>query len=375
MSSTTYRFIQPLDVLFLRGNKLFGDPGSHGESLVPPWPSVAAGALRSLMLSDSGMDLAAFAAGRQSHPELGTPQAPGSFALTDFTLARRDARGQLETLHPLPADLVVSQDASAGLRVQRLQPHEPAPGLLSSAPLAQWPLLAQADRSKASSGLWLSTAGWAAYLAGRLPTLQQLVGSEQLWRIDNRVGVGLDPSTRRAADGQLFSAQAVAFRPEVGFLAAVRGATLPEHGMLRLGGDGRGAALQTIAYQPPKADLADLCGARRCRIVLTSPGLFAGGWLPPGVDGERRIRLPGFSARLACAAVPRAEIVSGWDLAQRQPKSAQRVAPTGSVYWLDELDATPQALGNLAEQGLWAAADENPQRRAEGFNRFSFAAW
>ena len=31
-------FIEPLDVLVLRGNKLFGDPGSYGESLVPPWP-------------------------------------------------------------------------------------------------------------------------------------------------------------------------------------------------------------------------------------------------------------------------------------------------------------------------------------------------
>ena len=37
------RFIEPLDVLFLRGNKLFGDPGSHGESLVPPWPSLTTG--------------------------------------------------------------------------------------------------------------------------------------------------------------------------------------------------------------------------------------------------------------------------------------------------------------------------------------------
>ncbi len=36
--STQTTFIEPLDVLFLRGNKLFGDPGSHGESLIPPWP-------------------------------------------------------------------------------------------------------------------------------------------------------------------------------------------------------------------------------------------------------------------------------------------------------------------------------------------------
>ncbi|MDY6813388.1 MAG: type III-B CRISPR module-associated Cmr3 family protein, partial [Pseudomonadota bacterium] len=58
---STSVFIEPLDVLFLRGNKLFGDPGSYGEALIPPWPSIAAGALRSRMLADDGTDLTAFA--------------------------------------------------------------------------------------------------------------------------------------------------------------------------------------------------------------------------------------------------------------------------------------------------------------------------
>ena len=48
------RFIEPLDVLFLRGNQLFGEPGSYGEALMPPWPSVAAGALRTRILADDG---------------------------------------------------------------------------------------------------------------------------------------------------------------------------------------------------------------------------------------------------------------------------------------------------------------------------------
>ena len=52
-SSSTALFIEPLDVLILRGNKLFADAGSHGEALMPPWPSVAAGALRSRMLIDA----------------------------------------------------------------------------------------------------------------------------------------------------------------------------------------------------------------------------------------------------------------------------------------------------------------------------------
>jgi CRISPR-associated protein Cmr3 len=67
--------------------------------------------------------------------------------------------------------------------------------------------------------------------------------------------------------------------------------------------------------------------------------------------------------------------VSGWDLAQRQPKPAMRAAPAGSVYWLDQLETTPSALRKLAESGLWTDESDNLQRRAEGFNRFSFAAW
>jgi CRISPR-associated protein Cmr3 len=109
--------------------------------------------------------------------------------------------------------------------------------------------------------------------------------------------------------------------------------------------------------------------------VLTTPGLLAQGWRLPGVDEAQRLAWPGLTARLACAAVARADVVSGWDLAGRQPKPAERVAPAGSVYWLDDLDTTPEALGKLAEQGLWFDAEHNAQRRAEGFNRFTFAAW
>lgn len=372
---TTYRFIEPLDVLFLRGNKLFGDPGSHGESLVPPWPSVAAGALRSLMLAADGIDLAAFARGAVTHPTLGTPAAPGSFALTGFDLARCIEGGTIETLHALPADLVLARDGGDPLHLARLQPHAPAVGLASSAPLAMWPVLAEAGRSKPVSGYWLTQAGWAAYLAGHTPATGQLISASDLWKLDARIGIGLDAATRSAADGKLFTAQAVAFTHGVGFLAAVRGAEPPTSGMLRFGGDGRAAALHAAKHAPPQPDLEAIAHARRCRIVLTTPGLFAQGWLPPGVDGEHRLSLLGITGHLLCAAVPRAEVVSGWDLARAQPKAAERVAPSGSVYWLDELDASAEQLRKLAEHGLWSDAHQNAARRAEGFNRFTFAAY
>lgn len=374
-------FLEPLDVLFLRGNKLFGDAGSYGESLVPPWPSVAAGAIRSRMLADAKLDLAAFARGEVEHPELGTPAAPGSFVVTAFHLARRGADGSVELLVAPPADLVVSEDEG------RVETCTLAPiavnAVAASALLPLLSVLAEPKRNKPASGWWLTEAGWRAYLSGKTPTPDQLVRASDLWAIDARVGVGLDADMRRASDGKLFTVQAVAMHAGVGFLAVVSGATPPANGCVRLGGDGRAAAVSTLDKTLPESDYAAIVQARRCRLVLTTPGLFAGGWLPTGTevdrrreDGALRFELAGVAGWIVCAAVPRAETVSGWDLARRQPKPAERVAPAGSVYWLELDEGVPaEALGKLAAVGLWREPCEDAGRRAEGFNRFIFAAY
>lgn len=408
MSAAEYRFLEPLDVLFLRGNKLFGDPGSFGDALIPPWPSVAAGALRSQMLADEGVDLAAFARGEIHHPALGTPAKPGAFIVTTFQLARRHGDGRIEALFQIPADLVVSESSDGTPSIRALTPSLLPKGISSSAPLPLLPVLAETERSKPASGYWLTESGWKRYLAGETPTPDDLVKSSELWRIDPRVGVGLDAASRRAADGRLFSVQAVAMvqrghrigtdnesgKPivanhDVGFLVGVAGANPPKDGTLRLGGDGRAAAIHGADNAPSEPDYAALALNRRCRLALSTPGIFGSlrpsgqgmtaGWLPTGVtktaEGEFRFDLHGVKGRLVCAAVPRAEVVSGWDLAQWQPKSARRAAPTGSVWWLDELEATPEALRKLAERGLWNEPCEDAARRAEGFNRICFAAY
>lgn len=374
MSAVEYRFIEPLDVLFLRGNKLFGDPGSYGECLIPPWPSVAAGAIRSRMLVDDAVDLAAFGRSQIEHPTLGTPAKPGSFTLAGCYMARRQD-GKMQILLPPPADLVISKARSGALEVKRLSPQ--VISLQSSFPLAMLPLLAQgAERSKPESGYWLTQEGWEAYLQGQVPAVEQLVHSSNLWSFDVRVGIGMSAATRSVEEGKLFSAQAVAMQPGVGFVAGVSGAQTPKDGLLRLGGDGRAATIEQADINLPQPDYQAIASARRCRVVLTSPGLFPEGWKLPGTDADNRVALSGgIKARLVSAAVPRAETLSGWDLAKSRPKPAQRVAPTGSVYWLDEMQATPEALGKLVENGLWGEQCEDPARRAEGFNRVSLAVW
>lgn len=389
-----YRFIEPLDVLYLRGNKLFGDAGSYGEALMPPWPSLAAGALRSRMLADHGIDLAAFAQARERLPDLsdvlhvclGTPQKPGDFRVSLFTLAYRE-KDRVQPCFPLPADVVVT--AKALDNATYLQPIAPHPALSSSYPLPQAPLLRAADPAKPQSNLWLNSAGLGAYLNGEKLGKDHLLRGSELWQFDHRLGIALNGAQRTVAKGMLYTAQTVALNRrdgrgqgrDVGFLVGVDGATglLPEKGLLRFGGDGRGAALQVVPSKNllPVPDWQRIKRERRFRLILATPGLFTDGWRLPGLDADDLWRGPdGCTARLVAAAVHRADTVSGWDVAQRQPKSAQRVAPVGSVYWFDDFQGKTETLNKLAADGFWAIGDySDPSRRAEGFNNLLIAAW
>lgn len=387
---TEYRFIEPLDVLFLRGNRLFGDGSAGGDAVMPPMPSVVAGALRSRMLVSAGVDLAAFGRGEASLPPgldqaLGSPAVPGEFTLTTLLTARQRAGGGVEPLFPLPADLQVFGD-DGGREVRMLHPVHGVPAAITGSALPALPALRRDAPGKPVAGYWLTLAGWRRYVAGEAPPAQELVHQSTLWAVERRLGIALDPRRRAAGDGLLYTSDAVSpvqGDGAVGLLAGVAGAPsewLPADGLLRLGGDARGAAVRAVADPGmPEVDGAHIADTGCFRVVLTSPGLFPGGWRLPGLNAAGQWTFPGGSARLVAAAVPRAVTVSGWDLAAGGrtggPKTARRAVPAGAVYWFEGFQGAPDALGNLAGAGLWGLAEENdlPSRRAEGFNRFAVA--
>lgn len=373
-------FIEPLDVLILRGNKLFADAGSHGEALMPPWPSVAAGALRSRMLIDAGIDPAAFAASSASiEPELaaalGNVAQPGSFRIAHFGLARRAGAGEdplFEALLPLPADISVDEHDLA----TALQPTHLHAALASSNPLPLPPTLLQPAAGKPRAGLWLTGAGIAAWQRGEALSAakQHWVAASELWSLDSRLGIALEAGRNTVADGQLYTSETVALRPGVGFVAQVAGADglIPQGGLLRFGGDGHAASVRACTAFLPQGDASALASARRFRLLLTSPGIFPDGWRLPGMQADGRWHFHGASARLASAALPRLETLSGWDVARQQPKPALRAVPAGSVYWLDDFQGDTAALDALATDGLPL---DDRSRRAEGFNNCLLATW
>ncbi len=341
----TSLFLEPLDVLYLRGNKLFADAGAHGEALMPPWPSLAAGAVRSRLWAE-GASLETLA----------------DFRLTQFGLARHQEGKAIESLWPLPADVIVSDEAGLA-DATYLRPCPTPTGIASSHALPKLPALQTAKPGKPVLGLWLNGDGIAAWLAGRPLAAKHFVRSGDLWQTDPRLGIALDPVTRSAADGRIYTTETIAMKDGIGFIAAYESGAnpLPNASLVRLGGDGRGAAVAAVTSPPTAPDWVRIEKEGRFRLMLTTPGLFGGGWRPDGVP-----------ATLVAASVSRAETVSGWDLVTNKPKSARRVAPTGSVYWFENFTGDLAALNSLALNGLPTA---DPARHAEGFGKLAIAPW
>lgn len=340
-------FLEPLDVLYLRGNQHFGTAGAHGAALMPPWPSLVAGAIRSRLMAEGE-----------------TIESLANFRLLHFGLGLWHKDGTAETLLPLPADVLVAADKT--LDDARYARPVPLPeSIASSNALPSLPAFALDKPAKPVGGLWLTSEGIRAWLNGAPIAPNHLRHSGKLWRTDPRLGIALDPTKRSAADGKIYTAEAVALCEGVGFVARYDGApALPENSLVRLGGDGRGAVAHTATLASPEPDWTRIEKEGRFRLLLLTPGLFADGWKPQGVPGE-----------LIAACVNRGETISGWDMAANDkrgaPKTAQRVAPAGSVYWFGKL-ADLAALRVLADNGLPL---DDPARRAEGFNRCLVAPW
>lgn len=391
--TTTYYFVEPLDVLMIRGNKSFGSAGQHGEAVMPPWPSLFAGAFRSALLGDDADKLARFvsigtdkniseedrrtrmrdALGESLFATLGTPTEPGDFRVTWVSLAT--ASNGIQPVMPLPADLAAFSDAGVPPMVS-LQPVQRPVGIAASGELPLTAFLRVSKQVKPEGGRWLDGTGITAHLTGVLP--KDALTTSDLFKRETRLGIALNSESRTAENGALYTTEAITFRDGAGFLVGIAGdhGQLPKEGLLRLGGDGKGARYRRVNFVSPPTPGLEVGG--RFRLILATPGIFSGGWLPERVskqaDGSHRLMGDGFTARLACTSVARHDVISGWDLANWQPKTAQRVAPAGSVYWFDDLQGDTGKLAEWVAGGLWGE-NADTQRRAEGFNRALLAAW
>lgn len=380
--------ITPQDLTLFRGNRLFGAAGDHAEALMPPWPSVFSGAVRSRILTDKGVDLTRFLEGQVTDPEvkatLGSATTPGPFRLTMLALL---AKGRI--WFPLPADLVVTGDTNAEIAALEPVPRECFAGACTGYDLPRIPALRSRGPAKPPRR-WVSQEGLGRHLAGESVKTSDLTPPETLWTTEDILGIALAGSSGTADEGRIYTSEAVSLLPGVSFAAGFdgHGGLLPTEGFLRLGGDGRCASVRAGNDCPDLSGFSVPVAGGRFRMVLSTPGIFPGGWRPPGVEreeGEYVLHYRGARARLEAAAVPSCATVSGWDVAFHEPKPAVRTVPPGSVYWFEILEGVADGLvDDLRRYGLWPLLEQcmggeltrdYATRRAEGFNNVWVGHW
>ena len=164
---------------------------------------------------------------------------------------------------------------------------------------------------------------------------------------EQRTHVSIAPGSQTAADGMLFTTESLRFTLTQKGSAPREFCLLftcdnPHHvkhplqaGLVTFGGERKLSILAETnkllpQFRPELVDALTKCRdsePRLARIILLTPALFPDGFAPKWIGYE--------SVPVVAAAVQRPQIVSGWDFAKNAPKRNRRMAPAGSVYWVE----------------------------------------
>jgi CRISPR-associated protein Cmr3 len=355
MSPTTVIcHFEPLDTWFFREARPQGSVGnSELGSQFPPPVRTLLGALRTT-IGDAWF-------ARHGGDWRGLADNPALQAIIGLgdDLGPLRASGPFLTLHgerlyPAPANLMVQTEGSSShyflLGLGDVVHCDLGQVRLPAFP-ARVPGVASLKGSKPASG-WLPQTGMQRLLDGQVPRAGEIIPNEALFDEEPRLGIGRDNARRSVQEGLLYQTRHLRLRPGVSVQLHLHGlpdaSLLPRRTTLRLGGEGRQAALSTShnTQSLPAASASIAPGARFVLYHLT-PSVCVPG-VPAGIlAGFERCRhegadcweghLAGQRLRILSVACARPLREGGWDLARHEARAVQSLLAPGSVLYAQHL--------------------------------------
>jgi len=338
---TTLRLsLRSLDALSFRDARPFNTT-RYAESGLPS-PQTFAGAIRTFLLRAHNVDLKQFGNNVKKY---------GSF---DRALDHEDdivsglkkmkvngpwLRKNGETLVPVPSNLRVNKQQSSANESQplvRMDPLRRLPPGWNSKNLGLHPLWSYGRDSHGTARGYITQAGLRTFLKGDIPTSDELITRDQLYQIDRRVGIAIDPKTNTASDGMIYTSGMLVLNTDVEFCGEISGddaliAPLLKRRetILKFGGEGRYVVISEHEEDFWPNDISHDKGDGYL-LLLTTPAYF-NGWKPLDVS-------------CIAASVSHPEGISGWDLARGGPKPNRFMVPAGTVYFLSKDTPIPPSL-------------------------------
>ncbi len=365
--------LEPLDVLFFRDSRPFGE-GDYGRSRLP-LPQTLAGMVRTHLMHAEGRNPWELhgrhdpAVPREQWPWFARVRCRGPWLHVgqEEHLLPEDLRGiRAGPLVPAPADLVrLGKEREAELDRLRPLAEEDVPPGWRAEPAGLRPLWRTGKEKVEPTSGFLDVDGLQAYLRGEVPRRARLHALDTLLVEEERIGISVDPQTGTAVEGRIYSAAFLRLRPGVCFYAEVEipdDAPLPVEELfpkdgvaLPWGGEGRRVRVRRTSPFP-WGDLVPADPGPQSLSLLITPGVFTRRWLPP----ER--------GTLVAAAVPKPLPVSGWDLAGEdesgeRPRPTRWAVPAGAVYFWRRGRHAPERPNGAVPDSL----ADRPQDRDTGW--------
>ena len=362
----------PFDTWFFRESRPHGSVGaSELGSVFPPPVRTLAGALRTLIgdvwYQRKGGNWRSFSQESELAGLIGFGDDLGPLRLEGPFVTFRGER-----LYPAPANLMRKQQGDHCVYFL-LELGGAVQCDLGKVHLPQFPSRVTGLQELAGSVPveegWLTARGMQAVLNGQAPQAKDVLVSADLFEQEARLGIGRDNRRKSVQEGLLYQTRHLRLKADVGIALHLYGlqdaGLLPHSTVIRLGGEGRQAALEVKAGEAAGFPVAQNLPAKAHRAALYAltpmlcvEGLPAG--IPPGFQAvvtEQGVQawegtLHGKPLRVLSVACPRVLREGGWDLASHGARPVQSLLAPGSVLYVETTDGSPidaTALAQTAE--------------------------
>ena len=385
--------VSPRDPLIIRDGRPFGAEGSNRlRSLSWPYPSTMAGALRTLL-------------GTRLRGGAGDPFDDENMLqrLKEIVFSGPLPMSEDELYFPPPADILLSTDKPYSV----LKPGAMRAGEGCNLPHPLlWPIEIEEDAKPLEKPAFWPASSLITWLSrhqlGVIP--QGLTFTKEV-----RVHAAIDDCTGTVDEENPFSTEGLiisdVFLPQ----AERKGKSCTAHLVKRsavsigvkvksndpeiteiidgldtlspFGGERRLSYFKKWTEAPPcwqcPPEVGQSLGdTKTVRMVLVTPAIFSGGWLPGWLEaGTLEGSPPGVNVklRLKGGCIQRWRPVSGWSLERKSfgPKPIRRLVPAGSVYFFEVISGQSKDLA-----GLWLKplSDALPDCR-DGFGLAVWGVW
>ena len=428
----TLWMIEPHDSLVFRDSRPFHAlPGAKASTLPFPFPSTLAGAVRTQAgLNKQGM----FSVGNNDLAALKRLTVRGPF-LVQLT---QDGAGIKSWLLPAPLDALAfaPKGSDAPLILSRLlplrrrdeaitdfdRPSSSADAGASETALPPPYLVGQTRYNPAKPASKAPLYWYDKYFMSWLLNEDDPHKPQEIWReitsarlgigrlsLDTRIHIQMDADRYTAAEGALFETVGLEFLIKTTnsdsklSLSAVERLALvvdvdedylknhPIGGRLLsmyegpsyLGGERRIVNWQRVKQETQLPCCSENLKERiithirthnACRLILLTPGYFERGYRPQWFIEHARQQY-GLQIELAAIAIQRPVVVSGWDMQHGKPKRSRRLAPAGTVLFLNFPERAADKIERWVRDMWLHSISEDEQDRYDGGGLAIFGTW